>query len=435
MATTERQNRLLVAEDWRKIYTAFRQADFKSYDFETIRRTMVSYIRENYPDDFNDFIESSEYVALLDLIAYIAQSLSFRVDLNARENFIETASRRNSVLRLARLINYNASRNKSSVGLLKFSTISTTEDVKDSAGTDLGGMTVRWNDAANPNYREHFINILNAVNQTGQLFGTPLESDKIGNIDTEIYMTSSRNTDLPIYTFARSISGITRKFEIVSATIAEAEVIYESVPIPGSGFSYAYRTDGAGDSSNNTGFFALFKQGNLASEEFTVDQAVTNLVKQINVNNINDSDVWLWQLDDFGSPYKLWKQVSSLSGNNVIYNSLSANIRSIYNVVTKNDDSIELIFGDGNFADLPIGRFRVYYRTSDNAKYSIQPLDLKNIQFSIPYIDKNGGNQILTVSTGLEHSIYNSATSETTFSIKEKAPQVYYSQNRMITAN
>ena len=163
MATTERQNRLLVAEDWRKIYQAFQQADFKSYDFETLRRTMVSYIRENYPDDFNDFIESSEYVALLDLIAYIAQSLSFRVDLNARENFIETAARRNSVLRLARLINYNASRNKSSVGLLKFNTISTTEDVKDSAGTNLGGMTVRWNDAANPNYREHFINILNAV--------------------------------------------------------------------------------------------------------------------------------------------------------------------------------------------------------------------------------------------------------------------------------
>ena len=102
MATTERQNRLLVAEDWRKIYQAFQQADFKSYDFETLRRTMVAYLRENYPDDFNDFIESSEYVALIDLIAYISQALSFRVDLNARENFLATAERRNSVLRLAR---------------------------------------------------------------------------------------------------------------------------------------------------------------------------------------------------------------------------------------------------------------------------------------------------------------------------------------------
>ena len=119
MATTERQNRLLVAEDWRKIYQAFQQADFKSYDFETLRRTMVAYLRENYPDDFNDFVESSEYVALIDLIAYIAQSLSFRVDLNARENFLETAERRNSILRLARLINYNAKRNLPATGLLK----------------------------------------------------------------------------------------------------------------------------------------------------------------------------------------------------------------------------------------------------------------------------------------------------------------------------
>ena len=83
--------------------------------------------------------------------------------------------------------------------------MSTTQNVLDSTGTNLANATINWNDSANSNYREQFISILNAANQTGQLFGTPLESDKIGNIDTEIYMTSSRNTDLPIYTFARSI--------------------------------------------------------------------------------------------------------------------------------------------------------------------------------------------------------------------------------------
>jgi len=45
MATTDRQNRLLVAEDWRKIYQSFQQGDFKSYDFETLRRTMVNYLK------------------------------------------------------------------------------------------------------------------------------------------------------------------------------------------------------------------------------------------------------------------------------------------------------------------------------------------------------------------------------------------------------
>ena len=183
MATTDRQNRLLVAEDWRKIYTAFQQADFKSYDFETLRRTMIAYLRENYPDDFNDFVESSEYVALIDLIAYVAQSLSFRVDLNARENFLETAERRNSILRLARLINYNASRNKTATGLLKFDSVSTTQSVRDFTGTNLANVTVVWNDATNSNYREQFLTILNAANLQGQRFGKPRESGTIGGID------------------------------------------------------------------------------------------------------------------------------------------------------------------------------------------------------------------------------------------------------------
>ena len=65
MATTERQNRLLVAEEWRKIYQAFQQADFKSYDFETLRRTMVTYLRENYPDDFNDYVKVQNILHLL----------------------------------------------------------------------------------------------------------------------------------------------------------------------------------------------------------------------------------------------------------------------------------------------------------------------------------------------------------------------------------
>ena len=184
MATTDRQNRLLVAEDWRKIYQSFQQADFKSYDFETLRRTMVNYLKENYPDDFNDYVESSEYVALLDLIAYIAQALSFRIDLNARENFLETAERRNSILRLARLINYNARRNLPATGLLKVSSISTTQD-----------------DSANSNYREQFTAIFNAANQTGQLFGNPRESKKVGGINTEVYTLSTNQTDLPMFNF------------------------------------------------------------------------------------------------------------------------------------------------------------------------------------------------------------------------------------------
>ena len=434
MATTDRQNRLLVAEDWRKIYTAFQQADFKSYDFETIRRTMVAYLRENYPDDFNDYIESSEYVALLDLIAYLAQSLSFRVDLNARENFLETAERRNSVLRLARLINYNAKRNTPATGLLKFNSVATTENVTDSSGTNLANTTVVWNDGTNANYREQFINILNAANASGQTFGKPAESDTIGGIKTDIYNSSSNNTDLPIFTFRRAVSGVDRTFEIVPATIQDSESIYERTPLPGGGFSYVYRTDGAGDTSNNTGFFALFKQGTIANTEFNIANPSTNFVQALNVNNINNSDVWLYELDDFGQIESLWDKVPTTVGNNAIYNSLATDRRNIYNVVTKNNDAVDLVFGDGNFSNIPSGAFRVYYRQSDNATYSVQPADMTGITFALGYTDKNGAPQTLTVSASLQQSIYNAAATESSDSIKQKAPQAYYSQNRMITA-
>jgi len=434
MATTDRQNRLLVAEDWRKIYTAFQQADFKSYDFATLRRTMIAYLRENYPDDFNDFVESSEYVALIDLIAYIAQSLSFRVDLNARENFLDTAERRDSILRLARLINYNPKRNISATGLLKIDTVSTTQTIRDFTGTNLANTTIVWNDPTNSNYRSQFVTILNAANFTGQNFGRPKETATVGGILTETYTVNSTNVDLPIFKFTKAISGITRNFEIVPASLSTGESIVEESPLSGGAFSYVYRSDGSGDSSNNTGFFSMFKQGSLAFKDFTIEKPTTNYVQSFSTQNVNNNDVWLYQLDDFGQIQKLWTQVPALSGNNVIYNSLSKNERDIYNVITKNNDTIDLVFGDGNFSNLPSGTFRLYYRTSDNQKYTIQSTDLQSIRFSIPYQDANGGQQTLTMTASLKQSVYNAAATESNESIKQKASQVYYAQNRMITA-
>ena len=101
MSSTDRQNRLLLAEDWSKVYQSFRNAEFKSYDFDSLRRVMITYLRNNYPEDFNDYIETSEFLALIDIIAFLGQNISYRVDLNSRENFLELAERRESVLRLS----------------------------------------------------------------------------------------------------------------------------------------------------------------------------------------------------------------------------------------------------------------------------------------------------------------------------------------------
>src|SRR6056300_1716230 len=179
MSSTDRQNRLLLAEDWKKVYQSFRNADFKSYDFDNLRRTMISYLRENYPEDFNDYIESSEYLALIDMIAFLGQNIAFRIDLNARENFLELAERRESVLRLARLLSYNPKRNQASNGLLKIEAVSTTEEITDSNGLNLSEQTIQWNDTANPDWYEQFIRVMNAALPVNGTFGRPVKTETI----------------------------------------------------------------------------------------------------------------------------------------------------------------------------------------------------------------------------------------------------------------
>src|SRR6056300_901675 len=187
MSSTDRQNRLLLAEDWKRVYQSFRNADFQSYDFDNLRRTMITYLRENYPEDFNDYIESSEYLALIDLIAFLGQNISFRIDLNARENFLELAERRESVLRLARLLNYNPKRNQAANGLLKVVSVSTTEDIVDGNNVNISGQTIVWNDSTNPDWYEQFIKVLNSSLPASAKFGRPIKKESVNGVPTEQY--------------------------------------------------------------------------------------------------------------------------------------------------------------------------------------------------------------------------------------------------------
>jgi len=137
MATSSRQSALFGINDWKAIYQTFREADFQSYDYETLRKSFIDYLRVYYPETYNDYIESSEFIALLDVMAFMGQGLAFRNDLNARENFIDTAERRDSVVKLANLVSYTPKRNLEAQGLLKVTSIQTTQNLVDFNGVNL----------------------------------------------------------------------------------------------------------------------------------------------------------------------------------------------------------------------------------------------------------------------------------------------------------
>ena len=433
MSSTDRQNRLLVAEDWKRIYQSFRNADFQSYDFENLRRVMINYLRENYPEDYNDYIESSEYLALIDMIAFLGQSIAFRVDLNARENFLELAERRESVLRLARLLSYNAKRNKSANGLLKFQSVSTTQTVVDSNGRNLSGQVVIWNDPANSNWNDQFIKVINAALPASRQYGTPDNSANVYGVPTQQYRFQTYSTGVPVFGFTKTVDGRNMNFEIVSTVIENEDNITEDPPQAGKNLSFLYRDDGKGSASPSSGFFLHFRQGNLNTGTFTITQPSTNETIDIDANNINDDDVWLYKLNSSGVESELWAKVPSFEGNNVIYNSLKKSIRNIYGVVTRTNDRVSLTFSDGTFGTLPLGTFRTYYRVSNGLSYTINPKDVRNVSIDIPYLSNVGQAEVLTITMALQTSISNSAEAETNTSIKQNAPATYYTQNRMIT--
>ena len=432
MSANDRQSRLLVAEDWKRIYQSFRNADFQSYDFDNLRRTMINYLRQNYPEDFNDYIESSEYLALIDMIAFLGQNLSFRIDLNARENFLETAERRESVLRLARMLSYNPRRNQAANGLLKFDTIKTTENILDSNGLNLSGITVKWNDQTNSNYFEQFVKILNSSLPLSNSIGNPLKSELIADVQTQKYRFNATNTGKAIYPFTKRIEGVSTRFEIVSTDIA-SDSILEEAPLPGNSPAFLFRDDGQGAGSNNTGFFMHFRQGKLETGNFAVSNPTPNQAVQIDAENINDSDVWLFEVNSSGIESNQWTKIDSTEGNNIIYNSLFNKTRDVFAVTTRIGDRINLVFSDGAFGNLPSGNFRSYYRTSNNRRSVITPSAVNTVSIEIPYQARNGSAQLLTVGLKLNYTISNATASETNAEIKQNAPTTYYTQNRLIT--
>jgi hypothetical protein len=431
MALSNRQTSLLVQQDWTKVYETFKEADFQSYDFETLRKTMIDYLRTYYPEDFNDFTESSEYIALIDLIAFLGQSLAFRTDLNARENFIDTAERRDSVLKLARLLNYVPKRNFASSGLFKVESISTTETLFDSNGTNISNLIISWNDPSNDNWQEQFNTILNAALVDSQTVGKGGASGGINGISTQEYTIRIPSNVQAAYAFTTEIEGTQMPIEVVSASITGKEFIYEKAPKPDSTFNFLYRNDNLGNSSNNTGFFVYFKQGDLNSVDFNIDSALPNRLVNIDFNNINNNDTWLYQVNADNTIGSEWTKVPAINGINVTYNKSSE--RDLFQVVTRNEDQISLSFGDGSFANIPQGKFRLYYRQSAGTRYKITPDEIQNIIVPILYVDRTGRNQTLNVSVSLNYTVANSSTRETLASIRQKAPQQYYTQNRMIT--
>lgn len=82
------------------------RARFASKDFFTFIDDLISRIQLLFVTEFNDFVSSGTGVMLIDMVSWACETLSFYIDRQASESYLQTARLRRSVNRLVRQLGY-----------------------------------------------------------------------------------------------------------------------------------------------------------------------------------------------------------------------------------------------------------------------------------------------------------------------------------------
>lgn len=435
MAQNIRQTNLFAAEDYTVVYESYVNANFQAYDYDTIRTSMIDYVRNTYPENFNDWIESSEFVAILDLVAQFGHNLAYRIDLNARNNFLSTATRQDSVYKLAEFLGYQPRRNTTAFGKMKIVGVKTNEAVIGSAGTSLGGREIRFESSDNINNLDDFITVMNSVMELNSQFGSPKKQLIIDGQQHQFYDLNSTANQIK-FDVSGIANGESTSYNIVNLDYDTNSLnIVEKDPNPNSAFGLVYKNDGKGLGSTGTGFFFGVKQGTLQFKDFNIENPVDSLTLDIDVDNINQTDVWVQSIEADGSVIKHWSRVRDVNGENIIYNNINNGVRDIFSVKTRKNNQISVRFPEKTFGNLPKNTVRVWYRTSVNSTYVVRPEDLANKKISMSYVGQDGNVYTAVFSLQLKTNIVTASSNESLDSIKENAPKSYAAQDRMITAS
>ena len=94
--------------------------NFISRDFESIKGDLINYAKKYYPNTYKDFSDAGFGSLMIDSVAYIGDILSFYLDYQANETFIQNAAEFNNVLKLAKQMGYKFQNNPSSNTILTF---------------------------------------------------------------------------------------------------------------------------------------------------------------------------------------------------------------------------------------------------------------------------------------------------------------------------
>ena len=86
--------------------TSNRDINYLSKDFDSIKADLIDYVKRHFPSDWRDFNDASGGMALLELIAYVGDILSFNIDRQVNEAYINRAVELKNIVSLAQNFGY-----------------------------------------------------------------------------------------------------------------------------------------------------------------------------------------------------------------------------------------------------------------------------------------------------------------------------------------
>ena len=94
--------------------------NFTSREYSSIRNELIAHAQRYYPETFRDFSEASFGSLMLDTVAYVGDQLSFYLDYQINESFLNTATEYDNVLKLSRQLGHKFSGRTASTGIAIF---------------------------------------------------------------------------------------------------------------------------------------------------------------------------------------------------------------------------------------------------------------------------------------------------------------------------
>ena len=75
-------------------------------DFNDFRNTLINYSKTYFPDTYNDFTETSTGMLFIEMASYVGDVLSFYIDNQIQETFIQTARQTENLFNLSYMLGY-----------------------------------------------------------------------------------------------------------------------------------------------------------------------------------------------------------------------------------------------------------------------------------------------------------------------------------------